>query len=163
MTTDQAASPGTGSAPTGAPGPASLTVFYDRGCALCRRSRAWLEAQPTWLPLTFVAADADEARALLPDLPWLGTELVVVGDDGSSWIGPAAFVTCLWATVRYRAWSRRLASPALAPLAERFFVAVSANRSTLAAALGDGCPDGTCHHRPPAAGATGRPRPASGW
>ncbi len=144
------ARPGTpagGTAP-GAAGPAALTIYYDPGCELCRRCRAWLETEPTWVPLTFVAADAPQAAVLLPDLPWLGTELVVVGDDGSAWIGSAAFVTCLWATVRYRSWSQRLAGPAFAPMAERFFAYVSANRKRLrSAARGASCPDGTCQHR----------------
>jgi hypothetical protein len=109
-----------------------------------------LSTQETWVPVRFVAADAEQARALLPSLPWLGAELVVVADDGAAWIGPAAFLTCLWATVRYRPWSHRLAGPAFAPLAERFFVLVSSNRRRLASALegGGGCDDGTCRHQP---------------
>ena len=61
--------------------------------------------------------------------PWLGKELVVVDEAGRTWIGPAAFLTCLWATARYRAISYTLARPALAPLAEQFFMFVSKRRS----------------------------------
>ncbi|HRW37870.1 MAG TPA: DCC1-like thiol-disulfide oxidoreductase family protein [Aquihabitans sp.] len=132
---------------SGVGGPAALTVFYDPGCELCRRCRAWLEVQPTWVPLRFVEADA-AARRLLPQLPWLGTELVVVGDDGAAWIGPAAFLTCLWATERYRPWSRRLSGPAFAPLAERFFASVSSHRGRIAGFLApDDCEQGTCRHQ----------------
>jgi predicted DCC family thiol-disulfide oxidoreductase YuxK len=61
-------------------------------------------------------------------MPWLGSELVVVDQHGRAWVGPAAFVICLWATVRYRAWSYRLSAPTLAPLAERFFLMISKRR-----------------------------------
>lgn len=91
---------------------------------------------------------AAEARTLLRQVPWLGTELVVVANDGATWVGPAAFLTCLWATRRYRSWSYRLSGPTFAPLAERFFHLVSDNRRFLArAAHLDRCDDGTCHHR----------------
>lgn len=60
--------------------------------------------------------------------PWLGKQLVVVDDEGRTWVGPAAFLTCLWATARYRAISYTLARPALAPLAEQFFMFVSKRR-----------------------------------
>ena len=148
---------------TGVVGPRSLTVCYDQGCELCRRCRAWLEVQATWVPIRFVAADAAEAAALLPQVPWLGTELVVIGDGGETWIGPAAFLTCLWATRRYRGWSHRLAGPSFAPLAERFFEVVSSNRGKVAAALrSDACDDGTCRHRP-AAPFAGPPDPGRSW
>ncbi len=128
--------------------PAALTVFYDEECELCRRCRAWLEVQPTWVPMRFVEADAEQAHRLLGQVPWLGTELVVIADDGATWIGPAAFLTCLWATKRYRGWSHRLSGPAFAPLAERFFTAVSSNRGRIGAFVaGDECVDGTCRHR----------------
>ena len=139
---------------TGAAMPASLTVYYDPTCELCRRCRAWLEVQPTWVPLRFAEATRAEAAALLPQVPWLGTELVVIADDGATWIGPAAFLTCLWATKRYRAWSRRLSGPAFAPMAERFFTAVSSNRGRIGAFISRGdCDDGTCrHHTDPSLG-----------
>lgn len=124
-----------------------LTVYYDPTCALCRRCRAWLEVQPTWVPLRFREAGAAEAAELLTHVPWLGTELVVIRDDGAVWVGPAAFLTCLWATKEHRRWSGRLAAPAFAPLAERFFDAVSSNRGRIGAFLDRGaCGDGTCRH-----------------
>ena len=69
------------------------------------------------MPLAFVACTGSEARARYGDIPWLGDELIVVGDGGEVWVGPAAFLTCLWALVEWRAWSYRLAGPAFAPLA----------------------------------------------
>jgi hypothetical protein len=51
-------------------------------------------------------------------------------------VGPAAFLTCLWATVRFRPWAYRLATPHLAPLAERFFMFVTKRRDRWSAGLG---------------------------
>ena len=125
--------------------PKTLTVLFDPGCALCRRCRDWMLRQPSYLPLSFVAATGSEARARFPGIPWLGDELVVVGDQGEVWAGAAAFLICLWALEEWREWSYRLASPAFAPLAERFFLALSSRRKTLSLFLPHECKDGTCH------------------
>jgi predicted DCC family thiol-disulfide oxidoreductase YuxK len=124
--------------------PRALTVLYDPGCALCRRCRAWMEGQAAYVKLIFVACTGAEARARYRDLPWLGDELVVVGDGGEVWVGPAAFLTCLWALVDWRPWSYRLAAPAFVPLVERFFLAVSSRRKSLAALMDHDCGDGHC-------------------
>jgi predicted DCC family thiol-disulfide oxidoreductase YuxK len=106
----------------------TLTVLYDERCGVCRRARDWLMAQPTHVRLELLAAASPSARTRYGSVPWLGEELVVVADDGRVWAGPAAFLTCLWATRRYRPWSYRLAGESLAPLAERFFRMVSKRR-----------------------------------
>ena len=138
-----------------------LTVLYDEQCELCRRCRHWLEHQTTYVPIDFLAAGAAAARELYGDVPWLGAELVVVSDGGDVWVGSAAFLTCLWATVRYRQWAYRL-SGAFAPLAERFFHMVSSNRKRIGAFVGSkDCPDGRCHHREPAYAHAYAPVPAA--
>src|SRR5262245_37843922 len=127
--------------------PRELTVLFDPGCALCRRCCDWMLRQATFVNMKFVSCTGAEARARYGDLPWLGDELIVVGDGGEVWVGPAAFLTCLWALVRYREWSYRLAGPAFAPLAERFFHALSSRRKGLAKLLDHDCADGACHIR----------------
>lgn len=130
--------------------PAGLTVYYDETCALCRRCRTWLEAQSAHVPLRFVETEADEAERLLPQLPWLGTELVVVSDTGAAWVGPAAFIVCLWATERYRPWAWRLSHPLAAPTAEGFFHLVSAQRDRIGRRLDPpACTGDACTHRLP--------------
>lgn len=124
--------------------PRALTVLYDPRCALCWRCRAWMEHQPGYIPLAFVACTGAEARALYGDIPWLGTELVVVGDGGEVWAGAAAFLTCLWALVEWREWSYRLAGPAFAPMAKRFFSFVSSHRKGIATLFEPHCADGSC-------------------
>jgi predicted DCC family thiol-disulfide oxidoreductase YuxK len=128
--------------------PQRLVVVYDENCALCRRCRQWLEIQPTHLSIEFLAAGSDTARNRYGQVPWLGADLVVVDDAGGVWAGPAAFIVCLWATVRYRVWSYRLSGRAFAPLAESFFHLVSSNRGRIGAVVGArDCPDGRCKHR----------------
>lgn len=112
-----------------------LIVLYDAGCALCVRCRRWMEGQASYVELDFVAASSEEAQARYGILPWLGDQLVVVADDGRVWAGSAAFIVCLWALCEWREWSYRLSGPGLAPLAERFFRMISAERRTIATLL----------------------------
>ena len=122
-----------------------LTVVYDEECELCRRCRHWLSMQQTHLPVEFLAAGDPAARERYEQLSWYRVELMVVADDGTAWVGPAAFVMCLWATVRWRRTSYRLRSPAFAPLAESFFHGLSSNRAVLSGMLRDHrCADDTC-------------------
>jgi predicted DCC family thiol-disulfide oxidoreductase YuxK len=106
----------------------SLTILYDERCALCRRSRDWLLTQPCLIRVELLPAGSAEAQARYRGMSWLGQELVAIDQAGQAWIGPAAFLICLWATIRYRGWAYRLSAPALAPLAERFFLMASKRR-----------------------------------
>jgi predicted DCC family thiol-disulfide oxidoreductase YuxK len=105
-----------------------LTVLYDEKCAVCRRARDWLLTQHCFVQVELVPAGSAVARSRYGSVPWLGSELVAVDDIGRVWVGPAAFLTCLWATVRYRSWAYRLAGPTLAPLAQRFFMFITKRR-----------------------------------
>lgn len=131
--------------------PTELTVLYDPTCALCQRCRVWMLGQESYVRLVFLPCTETEARSRFGDIPWLGDELVVVGDRGEVWVGPAAFLVCLWALRRWREWSYRLAAPAFAPLAERFFMFLSGRRRSLAAFLRQArdhdCATGTCRTR----------------
>lgn len=113
-----------------------LTVLYDATCALCVRCRDFLAASASYVPLELLASQSPSARERYGAVPWLGEELVVASDEGDVWIGPAAFLVCLWALREYRDWSYRLSGDVLAPLAERFFVAISGNRRSIARVLG---------------------------
>jgi predicted DCC family thiol-disulfide oxidoreductase YuxK len=118
-----------------------LTVVYDETCSFCLRCRDWLLAQPCFLEVELLAAGSPMARSRYGQLPWLGNELVAVDDRGRAWIGPGAFLTCLWATVRYRQWAYRLSTPTLAPLAMWFFKVISKRRDRWSAWLGRDDPD----------------------
>lgn len=115
---------------TGIADPATirLTVLYDERCGFCLRCRDWLLGQACLLPVDLLPAGSTVARERYGALPWLGNELIVIDDRGRAWLGAAAFVMCLWATARYRAWAYRLARPAFAHHTERFFRFVSKRR-----------------------------------
>jgi len=127
------------------PTPARLTVIYDEKCELCRRCRHWLATQPSHIDLRFLACSDPQVLELYGDLPWFRIELMVVTDAGQAWVGTEAFLMCLWATRRWRNTSFRLRGTAFAPLAERFFHAISDNRATISAMLDPHlCSDGSC-------------------
>jgi len=118
--------------PIGAlPEPSRLTVCYDESCALCRRARDWLLTQPCLVEVELLAAGSPEAARRYGSAPWLGHDLVVVDEHGNAWIGPGAFLACMWATARYRGWAFRLARPSMQPHAERFFRWISKRRDRL--------------------------------
>ena len=110
-----------------------LTVLYDERCNLCCRIRAWLQQQPKYVQLNFIAADSVEARALYPHLDHELTlrELHVIheqGQHGQVYRGAKAWLMCLWALRAYRGWALRLATPELMPLALRLIARVSNKR-----------------------------------
>jgi predicted DCC family thiol-disulfide oxidoreductase YuxK len=98
-----------------------LTILYDERCARCRRWARRLAGQRFLVPVELLPAGSSQARARYPHVAaWLGRELVVVDNAARAWIGPPAFVMCLWAMRRSR-WAAALASrPRLAPIANRF-------------------------------------------
>jgi predicted DCC family thiol-disulfide oxidoreductase YuxK len=122
-----------------------LTVLYDAGCPICVRCAHFLSTEPAYVEIELLPAGSREARARYGEVPWLGEELVVVSDEGAVWAGPAAFLVTLWALEGYREWSYRLSGEALAPMAERFFHALSSKRKWLAGWLSrPECAGGAC-------------------
>lgn len=115
----------------------TLTVFYDARCGLCARFRAWLEAEPRWVAVEFLAYDSPEATRRFPGLLAMGAaeDVVVLADDGRWWQGAGAWITCLWTTRDYRAWSFRLAAPVFHPLVRKAVHLVSQNRLALSGLL----------------------------
>ena len=107
-----------------------LTVFYDSRCGTCRRCRNWLDKQPKYFEVRFTDFRSDKARRILPGIDKLdpAKEMVAMSDSGGIYRGAGAWVMCLYATKNWRAWSLRLASPALLPHAERFYKMISDNR-----------------------------------
>jgi len=125
--------------------PNELTVLYDAKCALCVRCHDWLATQETFVPFRFIPCESAQAREAYGAVPWLGEELVVVSDHGDVWAGPAAFIMALWALREWREWSYRISEPLLAPLAQRFFHAISQNRRKIASFIApDPCENGAC-------------------
>jgi predicted DCC family thiol-disulfide oxidoreductase YuxK len=117
-----------------------LTVLYDAGCPLCTRFREWLAGQPVLVPLDLVPVGSAEARRRFPTLDHARAmeEITVVGNDGSVWTGPHAWVMCLWATVAHRGLAERLARPAGLPLARAAACTAAGLRHVLARSPAEG-------------------------
>ncbi|MBB5036429.1 thiol-disulfide oxidoreductase DCC family protein [Prosthecobacter dejongeii] len=116
----------------------TLTVFYDAHCGLCSQVRGWLSRQPAYVRLEFVPYDSPEAAHRLPSIRHLQAdqEIVVMADSGEVWQGGGAWVTCLWALKEYRAWSARLANPAMQRLARGIVHSISQHRYRLSYLMG---------------------------
>jgi predicted DCC family thiol-disulfide oxidoreductase YuxK len=110
-----------------------LFVLYDAHCALCRRLRAWLEAQDQLTSLAFLAAGSEEARRRFPDMDYQASleDLTVIADNGAVYRGSKAWIMCLWALRDYRELSFWLASPEWLPVAQRVVTWISAHRTRL--------------------------------
>lgn len=118
--------------------PGEVWILYDASCGFCCRCRAWLEEQRWLVPLRFLDRDAAEAEERFPGLgARAGREqLAVVDSAGRYYLGPKAWLVCLWALRDYRSWARRLASPMLRPLARRLYGLVSSSRYGISEAFG---------------------------
>ncbi len=117
-----------------------LTVIYDANCPLCRRCREWVLAQRHLVEIRFVAAQEPWVQDWLGALVPIGDELVVVGDDGSTWVGPDAFIVCLWGLERYRSLAARLQRPGTRAVAKQAFHMVSSGRGVASLFVGADAP-----------------------
>ena len=45
-----------------------LTIFYDQKCGVCCQVKAWMQQQPAYVPLRFLAFDDPGALEILPEL-----------------------------------------------------------------------------------------------
>lgn len=110
----------------------SLTVLYDAHCGVCREARAWLERQPAFVPLVFVAAGSPSAREGFPGLNHADTlrRLTVVSDRGAVYRGTRAWLMVLWALREWRERAITLGWAPLRPLAGAAFALISALRTT---------------------------------
>ena len=115
-----------------------LTLLYDPDCGLCRRTHEWLLDQTKLVEMLFVPIKSDEARKRFPHLDHEITtkDLTVISDHGEVYFGPKAWLMVLWALVRYREWSYRLASPELLPTTRRVVSMISQNRYQISRAAG---------------------------
>jgi predicted DCC family thiol-disulfide oxidoreductase YuxK len=89
--------------------------------------------QPAYVELVFVPVNSEEAWHRYPKLnhALTLTDLTVVSDEGAVYFGPKAWLMCLWALQRYRAWSLRLSSPELLSTVKRVISMISQNRYKL--------------------------------
>ena len=116
----------------------TLHILYDVDCAFCVRCRNWLAAEPAFIPLNFIPKHLPEVKEWFPGIEAYQTdgELVAVSDDGAVYQGPNAFIICLYALKEYRAWSLRLAQPALLPFARKAMELLSDHRQVISRWMG---------------------------
>lgn len=121
----------------------ALTVFYDARCGLCGRAKSWLESEPKYVKLSFVSYDSRHARELFPKIDdWQpDKEILVLTDEGGLYRGDGAWIMCLWATVKYRGWSLRMAKPGLRFYAEKLCRLISRHRRALSRVILRGTDD----------------------
>lgn len=114
-----------------------LWVLYDPACGFCVRCAAWLREQRAYVPLVCLPQDDPRVRQRFPALAPTGEkeELTVVDSAGGVYRGAKAWLMTLWALEDYRAWSLRLARPALLPLARNAFELVSTQRHRISRLL----------------------------
>jgi len=108
----------------------AMTVLYDPDCGLCRRAHEWLAQQVKLIELIFVPCASEEARKRFPflDHDLTKKDLTVIGDNGSVYFGPKAWLMVLWALPRYRSWAYRLAKPELLPTTRKVVSLISQHR-----------------------------------
>jgi predicted DCC family thiol-disulfide oxidoreductase YuxK len=106
------------------PAPLRLCVWFDADCRLCARIARWLERQPKFVPLDCVPAQAAAGAGCPLTAATLLERLTVTASDGAVYRGTNAWLVCLWALRRYRAWSLRLAHGPLRPVAEHLFATI---------------------------------------
>ena len=45
-----------------------LYVLYDKDCSLCQACKRWLERQPKYINLAFIAQQSNQLKILMPEL-----------------------------------------------------------------------------------------------
>lgn len=105
-----------------------LTVLYDERCGFCVRCARWLGQQRTHVRIWLLPTSSETVAKRFPGLHRATDELTVIDSDGGVYRGANAWILCLWAMVEWRAWSVRLASPTLKPVAREAFELLSTNR-----------------------------------
>lgn len=112
--------------------PDKLTVLFDGDCGLCRRSVCWLSQRRTYVAVEPIAAGQPEAIDAFGHIPGYGDNMVVIADDGRSWVGPPdAYLVVMWAVWGTRTLSYVLSLPVLRQLAGHVFQTIAGNRHLL--------------------------------
>jgi hypothetical protein len=118
----------------------------------------FLNTIPGARPLT-TNPPAAPALPITPPATTAPEQVIVVTDTGLVYRGTSAWIMCLWALKRYRAWSVLLATPPWRPRVARIIDGLGRRRLMISRLLmleaqadaraqspGDpDCPDGACH------------------
>jgi len=110
-----------------------IEVYYDGRCGMCCTFHEWINRQKRAFEVRFIPYQADEAEERFPGIGRLdpAREMIVRICTGKIYRGAEAWVWCLYSCAHYRKTARRLASPALLPIAMKTCHLLAANRHAL--------------------------------
>ena len=110
-----------------------IEVYYDERCGMCCILHEWLSRQKRAFSVRFIPYQVEEAADRFPEIndrspAW---EVVARTSEGQIIRGAEAWVWCLYSCANYRKLARRLASPALLPMAKRACQLLAVSRHCL--------------------------------
>ncbi len=110
-----------------------IEVFYDGRCGMCCTFHEWINRQPRAFGVDFIPYQSPRAERIFPGLGTLdpAREMVVRTDGGEVFQGAEAWVMCLLSCANHQTAARKLAGPALLPVAVRSCRILAANRHSL--------------------------------
>jgi predicted DCC family thiol-disulfide oxidoreductase YuxK len=110
-----------------------LEVFYDGRCGMCCTFHEWINRQERAYEIRFYPYQSPEAERVFPGVGTLdpAREMIVRTNEGKVSRAAEGWVLCLYGCVRYREAARKLASPALLPVARKACALLAANRHGL--------------------------------
>ncbi len=113
--------------------PNRLTVFYDGHCLFCRRVASWLQSVELRIPLDFLDLCATETEKRFPELcgGFAAGRFIVLADDGRLYFDTKGRLMVLYATVKYRELSYRLAAPLFFPTVDTVLSGIAAQRTRI--------------------------------
>ncbi|MDJ0954838.1 MAG: DUF393 domain-containing protein [Acidimicrobiia bacterium] len=118
--------------------PKKLTLIFDGDCVLCRGSVRWLQQRETHVPIDMVPALRPDTMAQYGHIPGYGDNMVVVAEDGRSWVGPPdAYLVAMWAVRGTRALSYLLSLPVLKTITARVIQLIAGNRHLIGRLAGN--------------------------
>jgi len=121
-----------------------LIVLYDSACSFCVSCRRFLEACAQHDRLNFLCCRSAVARERYGRIGELTDELVVIDSSGRYWVGPPAFLMCLWALVGGRLLASLLSTALLWPLTRLIFQSIADSRGALSGLFGPACEGQHC-------------------
>lgn len=110
-----------------------IEVYYDGHCGMCCSFHEWIHRQPRAFPVDFIPYQSPRAAELFPGLGELGPERVMVvrTKEGEIYRGAEAWVWSLYSCANHQDAARKLAGPALLPMAVHACRLLAANRNSL--------------------------------
>lgn len=107
-----------------------MEVYYDGHCGMCCTFHEWVNEQERAFQVRFIAYQDPLAEELFPEIHTLepDREMIVRTQDGQLYFGAEGWVLCLFCCQKYQGVARRMAGPALLPLAKKACHALAARR-----------------------------------